>query len=71
MAAADRKDDVKGLILLYPAFCIADNWNSRFKREDDIPSNWSFRGMELGNKFFRTLKDLTFIHTSAGFNSRF
>ena len=62
MAAADRKDDVKGLILLYPAFCIADNWNSRFKREDDIPSKLELWGMELGNTFFRTLRGFD-LHT--------
>ncbi len=62
MAAADRKDDVKGLILLYPAFCIADNWNSRFKSEDDIPSKLELWGMELGNKFFRTLRGFD-LHT--------
>lgn len=56
MAAADRKDEIKGLILLYPALCIADNWNTRFIKEEDIPSKLELWGMELGNKFFQTLR---------------
>ena len=62
MAAADRREHVKGLILLYPALCIPDNWNTRFEKEEDIPSKLEFWGMELGNKFFRTLRGLD-IHT--------
>lgn len=57
MAAADRKDNVKGLILLYPALCIADDWNTRFKSEKEIPSKLNFWGMELGKEFFCTLRN--------------
>lgn len=55
MTAEEREEDVAGLILLYPAFCIPDNWNERFKKVEEIPDKEELWGMELGRGFFETL----------------
>lgn len=56
LAAEERVEDIRGLILLYPAFCIADNWNERFKRVEDIPDTETLWDMTLGRKFFESIR---------------
>lgn len=56
LAAEEAKDDVRGLLLLFPAMCIADDWNKRFPKENDIPEVQEFWGMNLGKNFFATLQ---------------
>lgn len=46
---------ISGIILLYPAFCVADNWNEKFPRIDDIPDVYRVWEMPLGKCFFETL----------------
>lgn len=55
LVAEDRFQEVKGLILLYPALCIADNWNERYKNLKDIPDTKELWNMTLGRKFFETI----------------
>ncbi|MDE7297509.1 MAG: alpha/beta hydrolase [Lachnospiraceae bacterium] len=56
LVAEEAKEDIRGLILLFPAMCIADNWNARFPREEDIPEVQELWGMNLGREFFMTLR---------------
>lgn len=51
----DMSDEIKGMVLLYPAFCIADNWNERFPRLEDIPEEEELWGMKLGRVFFESI----------------
>ena len=52
LAAAQRPQDVRGLILLYPALCIPDDWNARFPSEEDIPARHTLWGVTLGKEYF-------------------
>ena len=56
MAAEEYKEKIAGMILLYPALCIADNWRERFASEDDIPKELDFWGMQLGDVFFKSMR---------------
>lgn len=56
LAAEEAEDDIRGLLLLFPAMCIADDWNKRFPEEKEIPEVQEFWGMNLGKKFFATLR---------------
>ncbi len=56
LAAEERAAHIEGLILLYPAFCIADDWNSRFPRPEDIPDTQELWGMTMGRVFFETIR---------------
>lgn len=56
LAATERKEDVSGLALLYPAFCIPDNW--REKLPGSIPDCLDFWGVKLGRDFFVTARGL-------------
>lgn len=57
MAAEEKLEDVKGLILLYPALCIADNWRDNFKTIEEIPKVQDLWGMNLGYDFFISIRD--------------
>lgn len=57
LAAEERGEEIHALILLYPAFCIADNWNERFQKEEDIPDTEVLWDMTLGRKFFESIRD--------------
>ncbi len=57
LAAEELQGAVRGLILKYPAFCIADNWNERFSRQEDIPDTYELWGMELGRIYFESIRD--------------
>lgn len=57
MAAEEKSEDIKGLILLYPALCIADNWRDNFKTIEEIPEVYDLWGMNLGYEFFASIRD--------------
>lgn len=57
MAAEEKEEDIKGLILLYPALCIADNWRENFKNIEEIPKVYDLWGMNLGYDFFATIRE--------------
>lgn len=56
LAAEERSADIRALILLFPAFCIADDWNARFRSPEDIPESEELWGMVLGRRFFETIR---------------
>ncbi len=57
LAAEERGSEIQGLILLYPAFCIADDWNERFQKPEDIPDTEVLWDMTLGRRFFESIRD--------------
>lgn len=46
LVAAELKDKIKNLIMLYPALCIPDNWQVNFPKEEDIPESYNFWNRE-------------------------
>lgn len=56
LVAEERSADINALILLYPALCIADDWNAHFQKEEDIPETEELWGMLLGHKFFESIR---------------
>ena len=73
MAAEEREADIKGMVLLFPAFCIPDNWNDtnypvdRYPTAESIPESFDFWGVELGRNFVLTLRDLDIYANMADF----
>ncbi|NMB19107.1 MAG: alpha/beta fold hydrolase [Erysipelothrix sp.] len=55
LAADERINEIKGLILLFPAFSIPDNWNERFPTLDLIPETVDLWGVTLGRAFFESI----------------
>ncbi len=55
LTAADIPNEINGIVLLYPAFCIPDDWNKMY--EKDKPEKIDLMGMTLSKKFFDELPD--------------
>ncbi len=63
LTADETEEQVRGLILLFPALCIADNWNERFPAGTQIPEEVDFWDMKLGKGFFESIRGFaTFGH---------
>ena len=64
MTAEERAADIRGMVLLFPAFCIPDNWNGtnypvdRYTTYESIPETIDFWGVTLGRDFVFTLREL-------------
>lgn len=73
MTAEERQADIKGMVLIFPAFSIPDNWNnanypvSKYPTEESIPEVIDFWGVKLGRGFVYTLRDLDIFTNMADF----
>lgn len=67
LVAARVKTEVAGLILLYPAFCIPDNWRDRFPNEDEIPETEEFWGLTLGKAYFMYIREMNVFDIIGGY----
>ena len=50
--AAKLKGDIKGLILVFPAFDLFDDARELFKSTSDMPEVYNHRGSEVGRAYF-------------------
>ena len=72
MAAQTRAEDITGLVLIFPAFSIPDDWSSmypesRFPAAEDIPETIPWMGVDLGRDFVATLRDFDIYQKMAEF----
>ncbi len=57
MAAEQLKEKIRGLILLFPAFCMLDNQETRFPKPEHMKGDFAFWDVPLGKQFFEVSKD--------------
>lgn len=57
ITAARHPQEVRGLILLYPAFVLVDMAQQRYKNANDIPETGFFLWMTVGRAYFEPLLD--------------
>ena len=57
MTAEKLKERISGLILLFPAFCMLDNQETRFPKPEHMEGDFAFWGVPLGHQFFEVSKD--------------
>ena len=55
ITAAEHTDEIRGLILLYPAFVLIDDAKERFARVDEIPEKYFHMWMTVGKTYFENL----------------
>lgn len=58
LAAADLKEQISSLVLIYPALCIPDNWNAHYPNLSDIPEKTDLWGVSLSRRFFEEIHDM-------------
>lgn len=57
MVAAEHRDEVRAVVLIYPAFCIYDDVHEMFDSPDEIPETHRLLGMLLGQRYFVDIWD--------------
>ena len=57
LAGAERVDEVEGLIMYFPGFCIPDDWRNNYATVEEIPETVDFWGLNLGENFFLSMRD--------------
>lgn len=57
ITAAEHKEEIKGMILLYPAFCLVDQTKERFDSVEDIPNTYFSLWMTVGQAYAENLLD--------------
>lgn len=67
MTAAHIPQDIDKLVLVFPALCIPDNWNTRYPKETDIPDTTRLWRVPLGRRFFMELRDIDVFKTISKF----
>lgn len=55
LAAAAHPETVRGLVLLYPAFCIPEDMTALFPSYSDVPETYYFRWLNIGRPYFEHL----------------
>lgn len=58
LAAAELKEQISRLVLVYPALCIPDNWNQRYPKVTDIPDTTRLWNVPMGRRFFEQLRTM-------------
>lgn len=67
LTAAQMNKEVSELVLIYPALCIPDNWNSRYPKLEDIPDTTRLWNVPMGRRFFEELHGMDPFHTMKKF----
>lgn len=55
ITAAQRQEDIRGLILFYPAFCIVDDAKARYATEAEVPETYKIMGKTVGRIYSQGL----------------
>lgn len=55
ITGAQSSADIRGMILLYPAFILSDRANELFQSVDEIPDTYYFMWMTVGKAYFEPL----------------
>lgn len=58
LVAEEKESEIRGLILLYPALCIPEDWRAHFPKEEDIPETYELWGVPLGRAYFEAAREL-------------
>lgn len=48
ITGAAHKEEIRGMVLLYPAFLLAEHANELFQSVEEIPDTYFFCGWKLG-----------------------
>lgn len=57
ITAAEHEDEIRGAVLLYPAFCLVDMTKERFKNAEEIPDTYFSLWMTVGRTYAENLLD--------------
>lgn len=57
LAAEERAEQIRGMVLYFPAFNIPDDWRKNYPDPAQIPETVDFWGLKLGREFFLSMRE--------------
>ena len=63
LAAAELKERIERLVLVFPAFCIPDDWSRMYPTLEDMPEEVDFWGIKLSRTYLKGLHELNVMET--------
>ena len=69
LTGAAHKEEIRGMVLLYPAFILAERANELFQSVDEIPDTYYFLWMNIGRSYFEPLIGYDIYEDIAGYDS--
>lgn len=69
ITAADHQEEIRGAILLYPAFCLVDQTKERFAKVEDIPDTYFSLWMTIGRAYAENLLDYDIYEAISGYEN--
>lgn len=57
LTASEHKEEIRAVILIYPAFSLYDDVHKMFDSMEEIPETHSLLGLRLGNRYFVDIWD--------------
>lgn len=69
ITAAAHPDEIRGMVLLYPAFVLVDRANELFQSAEEIPDTYYFMWMNVGRAYFEPLLDYDIYETIAPYEA--
>ena len=67
LVAEKREEQIKAMMLLFPAFCIADDWQKKFPKKEDVPEEILLWDVMLGRVYFDAVRDFRIEEQTGGF----
>lgn len=67
ITAAVHQEEIRGAILLYPAFCLVDQTKERFASVEDIPDTYFSMWMTIGRAYAENLLDYDIYEAISGY----
>ena len=64
------KNEIKGLILVFPAFVLFDDARELFKSVSDVPEVYNHRGTEVGKAYFEKSLDYDIYNDMKNYNGK-
>lgn len=68
ITAAANKEEIKGTILLYPAFVLVDRTKEQFENVEDIPDTYHLMWMTVGRSYAENLLDYDIYEAISAYN---
>lgn len=57
ITAAERSEDVRAMVLYYPAFCIPEDAHKKFRNKEEIPEKTEAFGLEISRNYYASVWD--------------
>ena len=67
LTAEKLRNEIKAMVLYYPALCIPDDWSNMYPRGAEVPERIDFWGMTLGRGFVEDVRKYDVFSELGGF----